>query len=107
MFILETQKLNHTCICHTDNSSIVFQHKIFISKFFAVNGYPTGTIPLLKVTALHHELRDHAMKYRALVVQQFLAARVHMISDAQSPEILSSLWRYLFIEFNENGAQWF
>ena len=44
-------------------------HEVFIIKFFAIDALATGAVTSSEVSALQHELRDHAMKNASFIVK--------------------------------------
>jgi hypothetical protein len=50
----------------------VFQSKVFVFKFFSVDGFSSGSIVICKVPSLAHEFGDDAMESGALVSKAVL-----------------------------------
>ena len=57
-----------TCVGHGKNTwTSVLQFEVFISKFFSVNGFATGSVLSGEVTSLTHKVLDNTVKWGALV----------------------------------------
>jgi hypothetical protein len=53
----------------------VSELEVFVSKLFSVNRFSSSPIEIRKITALDHEVFDHAMEFRALVAKSFRMKR--------------------------------
>lgn len=73
-------------IGHRENTGAsVLQDEVFVGEFLAIDGLATSAIMVREVSALEHEVGDHAMECGALVAEAFLAR-------AQRTEVFASLW---------------
>jgi hypothetical protein len=73
--------------------------KVLISEFVAVDGLATGTVVVGKVTALAHELGNHAVEDTSFVAVSFLAC-------AEGTEILGCLGDDVGTQFHFDAACW-
>ena len=75
----------------------MLQVEVLVGKLVAIDGLATGAIVVGEVSALEHEVRDHAVKRRALVTEPFFAR-------AQSAEVLRSLGNDVSKEFERDAT---
>lgn len=71
--------------------------EVFVCKFLAVDRLATSAIATGEVTALEHELGDHAMEFGARVTETLLAS-------AEGAEVLSGLGGGIFVEVEIDTA---
>lgn len=65
--------------------------EILICKLFTIDGFASGAVSPREVPALDHEVGDHSVEGRALVVQRLArGGRLCALPRAQGPEILTS-----------------
>jgi len=61
-------------VSHGKDSGLrMFQGKVFISEFFSVNGFSSGSISPCEVAALKHKLGDDAVELTTLISESLLA----------------------------------
>jgi len=78
--------------------------EVLISKLCSIDRLSTSTITLGKVASLEHEIRDHTVENRTLVVQRLSRLSNSLLSSAQSSKILSSLWNDVCIKFEHDPS---
>jgi hypothetical protein len=67
----------------------MFELKIFILEFLAVDGLATRAIASRKVTALNHEAFDNAVEGAAFVVEKFARLSHSFLTRAKGAEVFS------------------
>jgi len=65
----------------------MFEVKIFILEFLAINGLATRAIARRKVTALDHEAFDNAMKGAAFEVEGFARLSHSFLARGEGSEV--------------------
>ncbi|KAF0736472.1 hypothetical protein Ae201684_007486 [Aphanomyces euteiches] len=84
--------------------STVLVDEVFIGKLFAVDGFTARAVAAGEVTALEHEVGDHAVEGRALVVQRLARATDALFTSAQRTEVFSRLGDLVGVQFHGNAA---
>lgn len=71
-----------------DARSGVLQDKVFILELVSVDGLASGSVMVLEVATLAHEVRNHTVEGGTLVAEALL-------SGAESAEVFTCFWSYI------------
>lgn len=74
------------------------QDEVLILELVAIDGLATGSVVVLEITTLAHEVRNHTMECGTLVAKAFL-------SGAESAEVFASLWSYICAQLDNDTSQ--
>lgn len=88
-----------TSVGHREDSRAgVPQDEVFILELVAVDGLAAGTVVVLEITTLAHEVRNHTVECGTLVAKALL-------SGAESAEVFTSLWSYICAQLDNDTSQ--
>jgi len=88
-----------------DSGTRVFQLEVLILKFTTIDGLATRPVKIREVSALDHELRNHAVEDGALEGEGlFRDLSLSLLTSAQSAKVLSRLWNDVFEQFHHDTA---
>merc|ERR1712166_214230 len=82
---------------------VVLQLEVLVLEFSAVNRLATRAIAGSEVATLEHKVWNHPVEGTALVAQLLALLAAALLSGAQRPEVLSSLWDHIGEEFELNA----
>lgn len=71
-----------------DSGAGVLQDEVFVLELVSVDGFASGSVMVLEVTTLAHEVRDHTVEGGTLVAEALL-------SGAESAEVFTCFWSYI------------
>lgn len=90
-------------IGHGENSwASVLQNKVLICKLVPVDGLPTRTVSSGEIPSLAHEVWDHTVEGGSLEVQRLARTSGALLTSAETPEVLSSLWNNIGAKLHES-----
>lgn len=81
-----------------DTGTGVSQDEVLILELVAVDGLASGSVVVLEVATLAHEVGNHTVEGGALVSEALL-------SGAESTEVFASLWSYICAQLNHDTSQ--
>ena len=84
----------------------MFELKVLISKFSAVDGFSSGTIAVGKIAALTHEVGNDAVECRTLIVQGFPGLALTSLSGTQGTKIFGCFRHHVSSElYNDTSCR--
>lgn len=86
---------------------LVFQLEVFVFKLLAVNGFPSSTIAIGKVTPLNHKLFNNTMKGGTLEMQRLSLGALALFSGTQRQKVLSRLGCNVHVQLHDNSSNIF
>eukprot|EP00521_Asterionellopsis_glacialis_P018879 CAMPEP_0195329772 /NCGR_PEP_ID=MMETSP0708-20121125/11644_1 /TAXON_ID=33640 /ORGANISM="Asterionellopsis glacialis, Strain CCMP134" /LENGTH=194 /DNA_ID=CAMNT_0040397929 /DNA_START=111 /DNA_END=692 /DNA_ORIENTATION=+ len=97
-----------TGIGHTELTCLgMFDHEIFIGKFFTENRFSSCTISSGKVTTLNHKILDDTMEGTIFVMQGCTLGPCSLFSRTKSSEIFSCLRNNILVQLHHNPSKIF
>jgi len=76
----------------------VLSDEVFVGKFFAIDGFSSGTVLSGEVATLAHETWNDSVEWRAFVAHTFF-------SGAESSEVLNGFWYFIVhVEHDSTGG---
>merc|ERR1719240_1279952 len=83
----------------------VLELEVLIGKLLAVDGFAASAVAAGEIATLKHELRDHTVEDRALVVQRLARLAHALLASAESTEVLDSLGDRLAVEAHHDATR--
>ncbi|KAL0920449.1 hypothetical protein M5K25_009587 [Dendrobium thyrsiflorum] len=82
----------------------MFLHKVLIGKLGTINRFAAGSVSGSEVTALAHELRDNAVKGRALEVKRLPGLADALLASAERAEVLRRARSRVGVELHDDST---
>jgi len=79
--------------------SNVFSDEVFVSEFFAVDGFSAGSVLSGEIASLAHKSWNDSVEWTSLVTKTFF-------SGTQSSEVFDGFWYNIVVHFKNNSTGW-
>lgn len=79
-------------------------NEVLVGELGAVDRLSSGAVPGGEVAALAHEVGDHAVEARSLVVERLAGAAFALLAGAERAEILRRLWDDIGVELHHDPS---